>query len=619
MLQSLTMSHMTNHLKEANSHSPRDRHAFSNLRRHFVIAMAAIAIAVVVSQVSIQRFLDNLTSDSTYVNNAGRQRMLSQRLSKEALQLMVAESDLQFKQLGESIQQTTTEWKTFHNNLVTTAVENGFTGNNSESIQDRVADINPAFNSMVRGADQLVTFIENGSTAPELIQPHIQTILENEEAYLLGMEAIVDQVEQAAVQKAKRLKWFEIFLTSFILLLILLEVIFVFMPLAAKIKSVVGQLLVSEEKARLMALNADQLSQEKDKSVRELKVLNQAINHTLFFARVHPDGEIVELGERFSRKFNIRSGSHAYKIQNLIFVEQADRNQFEQLLQQNSRTNWQGEVKGKNGDDEVVWMQMSLIPYHLGDRSWEILIIAVDITSRKEAQLEIERLTNEKFESQMSRQKYISGKIIENQEQEQNRIAKDIHDGIGQMLTALSLNLESIDPLNQEKTAEKIGDLKILTDKIIKGVRTATFNLMPPELSDHGLVPALTKLAEELGKLTGKTIFLYDKTGFDHRLDSLMEINIYRLTQEALNNAIKYADSSQIIVTVSHSEDILSINVDDNGKGFDLVKVPSGGKGEGGMGLTYMRERVKYINGRLFINSTPGKGTRVSINIPIVQ
>lgn len=619
MLQSLTMSHMTNHLKEANSHSPRDRHAFSNLRRHFVIAMAAIAIAVIVSQVSIQRFLDNLTSDSTYVNNAGRQRMLSQRLSKEALQLMVAESDLQFKQLGESIQQTTTEWKTFHNNLVTTAAENGFTGDNSESIQDRVADINPAFNSMVRGADQLVTFIENGSTAPELIQPHIQTILENEEAYLLGMEAIVDQVEQAAVQKAKRLKWFEIFLTSFILLLILLEVIFVFMPLAAKIKSVVGQLLVSEEKARLMALNADQLSQEKDKSVRELKVLNQAINHTLFFARVHPDGEIVELGERFSRKFNIRSGSHAYKIQNLIFVEQADRNQFEQLLQQNSRTNWQGEVKGKNGDDEVVWMQMSLIPYHLGDRSWEILIIAVDITSRKEAQLEIERLTNEKFESQMSRQKYISGKIIENQEQEQNRIAKDIHDGIGQMLTALSLNLESIDPLNQEKTAEKIGDLKILTDKIIKGVRTATFNLMPPELSDHGLVPALTKLAEELGKLTGKTIFLYDKTGFDHRLDSLMEINIYRLTQEALNNAIKYADSSQIIVTVSHSEDILSINVDDNGKGFDLVKVPSGGKGEGGMGLTYMRERVKYINGRLFINSTPGKGTRVSINIPIVQ
>lgn len=613
------MSHMTNHLKEANSHPPQDRHAFSNLRRHFVIAMAAIAIAVIVSQVSIQRFLDNLTSDSTYVNNAGRQRMLSQRLSKEALQLMVAESDLQFQQLAESIQQTTTEWKTFHNNLVTTAVENGFTGNNSESIQDRVADINPAFNSMVRGADQLVTFIENGSTAPELIQPHIQTILENEEAYLLGMEAIVDQVEQAAVQKAKRLKWFEIFLTSFILLLILLEVIFVFMPLAAKIKSVVGQLLVSEEKARLMALNADQLSQEKDKSVRELKVLNQAINHTLFFARVHPDGEIVELGERFSRKFNIRSGSHAYKIQNLIFVEQADRNQFEQLLQQNSRTNWQGEVKGKNGDDEVVWMQMSLIPYHLGDRSWEILIIAVDITSRKEAQLEIERLTNEKFESQMSRQKYISGKIIENQEQEQNRIAKDIHDGIGQMLTALSLNLESIDPLNQEKTAEKIGDLKILTDKIIKGVRTATFNLMPPELSDHGLVPALTKLAEELGKLTGKTIFLYDKTGFDHRLDSLMEINIYRLTQEALNNAIKYADSSQIIVTVSHSEDILSINVDDNGKGFDLVKVPSGGKGEGGMGLTYMRERVKYINGRLFINSTPGKGTRVSINIPIVQ
>lgn len=610
---------MNNNPKEGTApHSP-DNHAFSNLKRHFVIAMAAIAIAVMVSQVSIQRFLDNLTSDSIYVNNTGRQRMLSQRLAKEALQISRTDSYQRLQQHSGSMQQTMSEWRSFHENLIETAGENGFPGENSDSIQRLINDINPAFNAMVHAAGQIINRVENGQSSPETLQPYLQTILENEDAFLQGMDDIVDQVEQTAVQKAKRLKWFELFLTAFVLLLILLEMLFVFMPLAAKIKSVVGQLMVSEEKAKMMALNADQLSREKDKSVKELKVFNQAINQTLFFARVQPDGEIVELGERFSRKFNVRAGSNINKIQNLISIEVTDRNQFEQLLQQNSRTNWQGEVKGKTYEGDVVWMQMSMIPYHSGDSNWELLIIAIDITSRKEAQLEIEWLNHEKFEIEMSRQKYISGKIIENQEQEQNRIAKDIHDGIGQMLTALSLNLENIDPQNTEKTTTKIDDLKALTDKIIKGIRTATFNLMPPELSDHGLVPALNKLAEELSKLTGKTIFLYDKTGFDLRLDSLMEINIYRLTQEAVNNAIKYAGTSQIIVSVSHSEDLLSINVDDNGKGFDVVNVPSGGKGEGGMGLTYMRERVKYINGRLFINSTPGKGTRISINIPLVQ
>lgn len=69
--------------------------------------------------------------------------------------------------------------------------------------------------------------------------------------------------------------------------------------------------------------------------------------------------------------------------------------------------------------------------------------------------------------------------------------------------------------------------------------------------------------------MTGKNILLYDKTGFNQRLDSLVEINIYRITQEAINNAIKYANSTHIIVTVSHSNTILSIIIDDNGKGFD--------------------------------------------------
>ncbi|UJH89644.1 ATP-binding protein [Antarcticibacterium sp. 1MA-6-2] len=365
-----------------------------------------------------------------------------------------------------------------------------------------------------------------------------------------------------------------------------------------------------------MAKDADELSKAKEKSVKELRVLNQAMNQTLLFARLDGNGNIIELGEKFSRLFRIRKYGDYSKFSDLLSVKEEERKHIEQLLEENYRKEWQGEVKATTQEGKRIWLEMSLIPFSSAIDDWEILVIASDITTRKEAQLEIEDLRQKRFQEKIDQQKLISSKIIENQENEQNRIAKDIHDGIGQMLTGLNFHLESIDVNQTEKAANKIENLKQLTGNIIKGVRTATFNLMPPELSDYGIVPALTKLTQELSRLTGKKIILYDKTGFNQRLDSLAEINIYRITQEAINNAIKYADSSHIIVSVSHSDTILSITIDDNGKGFDRTKDQSG-KDSGGMGMTFMKERIKYIQGRLFVTSEINKGTKVTLNIPL--
>jgi len=258
-----------------------------------------------------------------------------------------------------------------------------------------------------------------------------------------------------------------------------------------------------------------------------------------------------------------------------------------------------------------------MIPVTIKKEDSELLIICFDITERKKAQQEVERLNTENINDKLNQQKIISSKIVENQENEQNRIAKEIHDGIGQMLTGLKFSLESIDLNDPKKSAQKIEYLKKLSLDIIKGVRTATFNLMPPELSDHGIVPSLIKLTQELSKLTGKEILFYNKSDFDQRLDSLVEINIYRLTQEAINNAIKYADSSHIIVQLSHSPTLLSIIIDDNGKGFDIQSAEKMRNSESGMGMLFMKERIQYINGRVFFNSIIGEGTRITFNIPI--
>jgi two-component system sensor histidine kinase DegS len=151
---------------------------------------------------------------------------------------------------------------------------------------------------------------------------------------------------------------------------------------------------------------------------------------------------------------------------------------------------------------------------------------------------------------------------------------------------------------------------------LIKDVRAVTFSLTPPELIDHGIVPALRKMTQEISKLSGKNILFENKTDFNERFDSLIETNLYRVAQEATNNALKYADSTYVLVSVTHTKDLLSIMIDDNGNGFDTNQMINSEKGLG-MGLFFMRERVNYVNGRLFINSTIGEGTRITINIPL--
>ena len=178
-----------------------------------------------------------------------------------------------------------------------------------------------------------------------------------------------------------------------------------------------------------------------------------------------------------------------------------------------------------------------------------------------------------------------------------------------------AINLNKLD-----KAANKLADTKMLAGDIIKNVRIATFNLTPPELSDYGISTGLAKLVEGLNTRTGKNILFENRTNFADRFDASTETNLYRITQEAINNSIKYAVANYILVTLSHSENLLSIVIDDDGVGFDKeeqVTDTTSPLDGSGMGLSFMQERVKFINGRLFIRSELGKGTRITVNMPL--
>ena len=595
-----------------------DQRTFGKLSRLYIIALSMIALSVVVSQIFVRHHIKAQQSDSTVINVAGRQRMLSQKLTKEILLLATTETSKGQVLLKDKLKETLSLWQMSHYALQHGDPELGLPTENSVEISNKFKDLNVVFNIIKKATERIIAEIESDKiTAVSEFVDDVNLVRDHEGDFLLIMDQIVNQYNVEADDKVRWLGNLETILSVLTLCILLAELLFIFWPTAKSVRATLAELLKAEKHAKKMAFEADKLSLAKEKSIKELRALTQAMDETLLFARILSSGQIIHIGNKFSRRFKFSRFNETAMFWNVMSTIDSEKMALENLVTKYKKTGWQGEVKATTKVGENVWLEMAIIPFSSNDEKTELLIIASEITERKAGQLEIQRLTKKNFLEEISQQKIISSKIIENQEKEQNRIAKDVHDGIGQMLTGLKYNLESINISDIEKTASKIEHLKALTTDIIKGVRTATFNLTPPELSDHGIVPAIIKLTKELGRLTGKDIVFFNKTDFSDRLDSLAEINIYRITQEAINNALKYADSTHILVSLSHSKNILSIVVDDNGKGFDPQNVKNFKNADGGMGMTFMKERIKYIDGRLFLSSEEGKGTRVTLNIPL--
>ncbi|MCM0667891.1 PAS domain-containing sensor histidine kinase [Flavobacterium tyrosinilyticum] len=603
-------------MKKSNQEAA-EKITFKNLRRLYFFALLTIALTIIISQFLVQYNLNQQLSDSKIINFSGKQRMLSQKIVKEVLILHYVSDSVATKKTSH-LKEVLELWKKNQKALENGSDSLAFPKEKSETLSKLYLEINPIFNKIAQTTDSFLLNLQQKKSASEN-QKLVQIILENEGVFLSKMNQIVTQYDLEAHEKVTEQRRIEYWIFGFTLLVLLLEFFFIFKPTNKKIERLIAQLLSSEKKALKLAYDTEIISEIKENSVKELKSLNYAMENTLLYCRISPDGSIIHIGEKFAKLLNYTKFLSNKKFSEVLTEDEKEQVNFDRLIFEKQRSGWQGEIKIINKDEKEIWLDLSMVPVMIKKDELELLIVCFNITERKKAQREVERLNLENTTEKINQQKIISSKIVENQENEQNRIAKEIHDGIGQMLTGLKFSLESINLDDREKSEQKIEYLKKLSLDIIKGVRTATFNLMPPELSDHGIVSSLAKLTQELSKLTGKEILFYNKTDFDQRLDSLIEINIYRLTQEAINNAIKYAESSHIIVQLSHSETLLSIIVDDNGKGFDVNSVDKKRNSESGMGLLFMKERIQYINGRVFMNSIPGEGTRITFNIPILK
>jgi two-component system NarL family sensor kinase len=204
--------------------------------------------------------------------------------------------------------------------------------------------------------------------------------------------------------------------------------------------------------------------------------------------------------------------------------------------------------------------------------------------------------------------------IVVAEENERKRIASDLHDGLGQMLTAARFNLNGISGIMEslppaEKTVfEKT--VKLLDESCLE-VRTVSHSIMPNSLINSGLGNAIKDFIEKI-KNSGLHIAL-STSGLNESLDANTEIMIYRIVQECVNNTLKHAGASKLDIALINDEDGLNLTIEDNGKGFDPAILPM----EKGIGMRNIRSRTRYLKGTIDIDSRPGHGTLIAIHIPV--
>lgn len=208
-------------------------------------------------------------------------------------------------------------------------------------------------------------------------------------------------------------------------------------------------------------------------------------------------------------------------------------------------------------------------------------------------------------------QKALVNSILETEEKERTRIAKDLHDGIVQDLTAIKIQLQSFTEKAPTALQNQLSNLLQHVDTTSKEVREISYQMMPVTLRELGLVKAINELLNR--SLSNKNIeFEFDAIGIENRLPEKIETTVYRICQELLNNTIKHSQATTVSMLLQLRNNSLQVTYEDNGIGFNATTVKKG------IGLNSLNSRVEMVNGKLEFDEINQTGTAAYIKIPII-
>ncbi|MBV9387726.1 MAG: ATP-binding protein [Chroococcidiopsidaceae cyanobacterium CP_BM_ER_R8_30] len=236
--------------------------------------------------------------------------------------------------------------------------------------------------------------------------------------------------------------------------------------------------------------------------------------------------------------------------------------------------------------------------------------LRAEIAQRQQAE-EIQRKTQKRL-------KTLSGKLIEAQEAERRLIARELHDEIGQALTAVKINLQALQRAYGDKIAASVHESINIVEVALQQVRSLSLDLRPSLLDDLGLVAALRWYVDRQTKRAG-IIGEFVAEPLETKLSTNLETTCFRIAQEALTNVIRHAQAQQVTIKLQQRENQLCLVICDDGIGFDVPAAREQATKGRSLGLLGMEERTLLVGGQIQVNSIPQRGTEIHVRLPLTE
>ncbi len=368
---------------------------------------------------------------------------------------------------------------------------------------------------------------------------------------------------------------------------------------------IIGKMVdtVSESKGHIFEIG-EHSRQEYETLLNELEIIKHQVSETidrydnLEVQARQARGKLAEVSKHFHR-FSEEDIRRAYERANNVQVEMSIIHETEKQLR-TRRNDIERRIQSLRETNEKADMLGSQVSVVLNYLTGDLKKMGELIEDAKEKQA-------------------FGLRIIEAQEEERKRLSREIHDGPAQLLAHVLLGYEIVERVHRKQdpdaTAKEISKFRGVVRNALVEVRRIIYDLRPMTLDDLGLVPTLQRYVKRLEEQYPDIVIDFRHLGEEYRLPSKMEVALFRLTQEAVQNACKHAKPALIQVSIECRKDKIQLLVKDNGHGFDANQK----KSDKSFGLIGMKERVELLEGDMKITSEIKKGTQVFIQIPILK
>jgi len=261
------------------------------------------------------------------------------------------------------------------------------------------------------------------------------------------------------------------------------------------------------------------------------------------------------------------------------------------------------------------WVRSIVYPIKSPGRDGKKLFlhIVMDITERKRAE--------EQLQTSHEQLRSLSAHLESVREEEKKKIARDLHDEASQLLASLNVHLEAAIetlPEGSTKTKKLLERSQAISLRILDELHKLIYDLRPALLDELGLVPAISSLADSHLTVSGVKV-KFSTTGKIRRLQPSLETTLFRVIQETFNNIVKHAHAKNVLLIMAFRKDRVNIRIKDDGAGFDIKQADSSKNSLKGLGLLGIKERINLIGGSMIINSSPGCGTEIKLEIPLID